>query len=1301
METYSSEEIKSKKSNKGFFSKIWKPKEEKKKHPKIDNDIVDLEKDENLEKEIKGLNENSNDFKKIKSLDILNNDNEIDEIQFLTKKVESLFESEMDNSVTEENDKIRNSEYLLDTEEPIEKSKPIESNSNDKTKPNYSADDLIKETEKNNKKSEDENDKDNNPKKSRLTLLINNSCPELKKNGLTPAEFAEKLYNLEESEYEGNPVSLILTETDQYHQETLKHYMNNFEFNNVEIDEALRILCKKLVITGETQQIDRILTQFSKHYFENNTHRHDLFLNEDVTHSIVYSLVLLNTDLHIVYNDNPNKKMTKKEFLKNTMTLLESMTNEPFSSQSKINSANIPNSNRRSYFGTPNTTSPKPSVSKTLPRNFVIENREVKQKKWKKQMEQLLSDLYNSIKNKRILQKVAQQENESSSTQSLDVPVSSSTDTANTNKIQTLFGSEKSSSSPFSSMKNLISKSTSRKIKDKNSNNLNLDSTSYNSFNDRSFNNNNEKGNFVIVQKGALNRKHYMEQGKQRAKDRRWAKAHCALCIDQSGSSNGVCELRIWIDSASSKKKNSANKEIVDVFEIAASEPDIEIQNLPYYSTNYQEVLPITHSVTNIIKSYTSFSALRKNVFSLKLSSGSTYLFEAANEDMMKEWVNALNFWAARKSKEPLRGAVGNMEYGWNQVEKIEKLKVPTEEEIHEPIPIYDVFDSSFDAESIKSYTSSSNRDATSKANSIRSGLSSTNNKNDGIKEINFSSLQDSQSIKEERPTRSFTISRFRSSSRSSSRNAELRSTARSISLSRDDNSSTFSGKLGSSTTRSYSCTRPSQGHSTHLGSDNDLNVPSSTSSVNDTRSINDMQVSPLTKEPITIEIDNENENTKNKNSDNDNSEKKITTENQENQENKDSQEEMKKEKLIVDKTETGTGTGTEAETEAETETENKIKDHNLLHRRILSEPQLRTKIELDRNKTKKRSQSLNHFTDGVEITRSEGNVITISPIGLGISSSATPSITSELIKSKLGQASISEEEHPRSPFVLPRSRTLKPRITSKHQSLMPNSQRYSMQPITNTTSSTTSSSSTINKKKIKKLRINDWTQPGVGFLLSTLSLEKQFESMKRQYIIIEKELEEHKEIKQPMEDLYVFQSSAYQKAYNNWNKKYMYLLGEKNKYGLYVNILENHIKEDPNEDHLFPPTSTTTLSLASSQISSISSLEPSTNKKSTLGEDLTSLSEKEKENEKEKITTTTTTQDVIKSILAKKRQQQLDIMKKTASDLSIDSGNLEKSSFILPEINVGKSLFEDDEYEKELEELALEQERLLNLNKD
>jgi len=133
------------------------------------------------------------------------------------------------------------------------------------------------------------------------------------------------------------------------------------------------------------------------------------------------------------------------------------------------------------------------------------------------------------------------------------------------------------------------------------------------------------------------------------------------------------------------------------MFDAAANEPDIESQNIPYYNSNYQEALPITHSVTNIIKTYTSINALRKNVFSLKLSNGNTYLFEAVDENTMKDWVNVLNFWAARKSKEPLRGAVGNMEYGWSQVEKIEKPKIVTEEEINEPIPYYDAIDSSFD----------------------------------------------------------------------------------------------------------------------------------------------------------------------------------------------------------------------------------------------------------------------------------------------------------------------------------------------------------------------------------------------------------------------------------------------------------------------------------------------------------------------------------------------------------------------------------------------------------------------------
>lgn len=1055
--------------------------------------------------------------------------------------------------------------------------------------------------------------------------------------------------------------------------------------------------------------------------------------------------------------------MTKKEFLKNTMTLLESMTDEPFSSQ-KIKSANIPNYNRRSYFGSPNTASPHAYASVTLPRNFT-ESYENKQKKWKKQMEQLLGELYNSIKTKKILQKTAPRDNEINS--SMDGPASSnsinSIDSANPSKTQSLFGNDKSNTSSFSSVKNLIGKSSSRKAKDKNTYlsmpSLSADSASYSSTGDLSYSNrsydrlstiNNKsyglgnKGNAVIVHKGALIRKHYLEQGKQRAKDRRWVKAHCAIFVDQSGAASGICELRIWLEN-SSKKKNAYNKEMDEMFEIAANEPDIETQNIPYYNSNYQEALPLTHSITNIIKTYTSINALRKNVFSLKLSSGITYLFEAASEDIMKDWVNVLNFWAARKSKEPLRGAVGNMEYGWSQVEKIEKPKPITEEDIHEPIPYYDAFDSSFDTESIKSF-SSNNQNQNSRPNSIRSGLSV--NKSDPLnmnnKDLNISSLQDNNSIKDERPARSFTIGRFRSA-RSTSRSADIRSSARSMSLNREEGIS-GSNSISSSTIRSYSCTRrPSKDQS----SDNDHNlsslIPSTNSSpvkdhetnfdlisplnsANETKSVGDIQISPLSKEPMVIKddsikdfdqeesnkVDNKDttliENNENKdmdmNKDKDkdelNSNKNLTSNESISQQSINSIKKEKSEDSSQEKIKNNTEIEVDDSKLKPIENTNNInittnikeeiikEDQNLLHRRILSEPQLRKKREMDKNSPKKRSQSLNNYsTSQSDITQSESNindikVTTIAPLNM-------------INKSKADDEAIPEEEHA-SPYVLPKIRSHKPRVASKHQSLMPDKfvspQRFSLI-ATGPINIQPGGTLTI-KKKIKKLRISDWTQPGVGYLLSTLSLEKQYESMKRQYLITERELEEHKEIKQPMEDLYVFQSTAYQKACNNWKKKYLYLLDEKNKYGLYVNILENHMKEDPNEEHIYPSSERKVSTYASSQASSTNSLDIPTTKKSSVSSstELSPLPEK-----KEKAS-----QDEIKSILAKKRQQQLDLMKKTANDLLIDSGKLEnklESNFVLPEIKLGNSILDDDEYEKEMEELALEQERILNMNKE
>jgi PH/SEC7 domain-containing protein len=55
----------------------------------------------------------------------------------------------------------------------------------------------------------------------------------------------------------------------------------------------------------------------------------------------------------------------------------------------------------------------------------------------------------------------------------------------------------------------------------------------------------------------------------------------------------------------------------------------------------------------------------------LTLASGAVYFFQAGTEELVNEWVQTCNYWAARQSKEPLAGGVSNMEYGWNRVSEV------------------------------------------------------------------------------------------------------------------------------------------------------------------------------------------------------------------------------------------------------------------------------------------------------------------------------------------------------------------------------------------------------------------------------------------------------------------------------------------------------------------------------------------------------------------------------------------------------------------------------------------------------
>jgi len=59
------------------------------------------------------------------------------------------------------------------------------------------------------------------------------------------------------------------------------------------------------------------------------------------------------------------------------------------------------------------------------------------------------------------------------------------------------------------------------------------------------------------------------------------------------------------------------------------------------------------------------YSKQRQHVWALTLSSGSVFFFEAGTSELVKEWVECANYWAARTSKDPLKAGVSNMEWGW------------------------------------------------------------------------------------------------------------------------------------------------------------------------------------------------------------------------------------------------------------------------------------------------------------------------------------------------------------------------------------------------------------------------------------------------------------------------------------------------------------------------------------------------------------------------------------------------------------------------------------------------------------
>ena len=132
--------------------------------------------------------------------------------------------------------------------------------------------------------------------------------------GVEYHERARKIFEGDEEDVTKAEAAAWLGEKNTLSTRTLQAFMELFEFGGINILASLRALCGKLVLKGETQQFDRIIMAFSTRWTECNPSHG--FKAQDVVHTICYSLILLNTDLHLA---DIGEKMSRSAYVKNTL----------------------------------------------------------------------------------------------------------------------------------------------------------------------------------------------------------------------------------------------------------------------------------------------------------------------------------------------------------------------------------------------------------------------------------------------------------------------------------------------------------------------------------------------------------------------------------------------------------------------------------------------------------------------------------------------------------------------------------------------------------------------------------------------------------------------------------------------------------------------------------------------------------------------------------------------------------------------------------------------------------------------
>ena len=136
-------------------------------------------------------------------------------------------------------------------------------------------------------------------------------------------EKARKIYDNADDELNQTVAAAWLGEAGQDREKVRNAFMGLFDFTHLNILASLRSVCDRIVLRGETQQMDRLIEAFAHRWcYCNNNHG---FKSFDVVHTICYSILLLNTDLHLA---EIGQKMTRNQFVKNALPTIKTVAQD-------------------------------------------------------------------------------------------------------------------------------------------------------------------------------------------------------------------------------------------------------------------------------------------------------------------------------------------------------------------------------------------------------------------------------------------------------------------------------------------------------------------------------------------------------------------------------------------------------------------------------------------------------------------------------------------------------------------------------------------------------------------------------------------------------------------------------------------------------------------------------------------------------------------------------------------------------------------------------------------------------------